>query len=222
MDPIVTLVCFAVKEEAAPFLAWSRTQPSVEVLVTGMGRRNAGQKFSESLVRHRPQFAVTAGFAGGLNPNLKPGEVLYDGDIVAPNLKTTLQDMGARAGIFLCADRVAVTAAEKKLLFETTQADAIEMESAAIRELCRAEQIPAATMRVILDPAGEDLPLDFNQLMTSDMRIDPLKLGLQLARSPLVIPKLLRFQKQARAAAESLGRVLQTTVQHLANGLLTH
>src|SRR5256885_16269842 len=36
-----TLVCFAVKEEAAPFKAAVASRPDIQILLTGMGQRNA-------------------------------------------------------------------------------------------------------------------------------------------------------------------------------------
>jgi hypothetical protein len=62
---------------------------------------------------------------------------------------------------------------------------------------------------VILDTAGEDLPLDFNRLMTPDMRMDPVKLGLSLARSPGKIPGLIRFGRQTQMASRALARALE-------------
>jgi len=35
------LVCFAVKEEAVFFRSWAGSQANVQLLVTGMGRKNA-------------------------------------------------------------------------------------------------------------------------------------------------------------------------------------
>jgi hypothetical protein len=63
-------------------------------------------------------------------------------------------------------------------------------------------------VRVILDTAEEDLPLDFNQLMNARQQMDYGKLALALARSPGKLGALLRLQKQSRAAAEALAAVL--------------
>ena len=117
--------------------------------------------------------------------------------------------LGAVRGEFHCAARVAITQSEKQALRETTKADAVEMESAVIRRICFEKQIPSATIRVISDPADEDLPLDFNALMTSDYRINYLRLIGTLLRSPSIIPALIKFQRQTISGARSLGRVLE-------------
>jgi hypothetical protein len=116
--------------------------------------------------------------------------------------------LGAISARFHCARRVAITSQEKRGLWETTAADAVEMESSVIRTLCREWKIPSATVRVISDTAFDDLPLDFNALMTSDDRIHYGKLALAVLCSPRRIPQLLAFQRQTLTAARELGRVL--------------
>src|SRR6185503_20338017 len=93
---------------------------------------------------------------------------------------------------FHCVDRVAITVDEKRELWETTGADAVEMESQIIRAICRAHGIPSATIRVISDAAQENLPLDFNALMTGDHELNYPRLVLALLSSPRKIPALLR------------------------------
>lgn len=207
------LVCFAVKEEAVFFRPWANSRADVQILITGMGRKNAQESFLNALAGSKPRLVLTCGFAGGLDPGLKCGDVIYETDDAA-GLKSALAGSGVRAGRFHCVDSVAVTSASKGELRRQTGADAVEMESGVIRAIACEEGIPGATLRVILDIAGENLPLDFNSLMTPDMRMDPIKLGLFLARSPGKIPVLIRFRKQTQMAARSLARALERVLAH--------
>ena len=205
-----TLFCFAVKEEAAPFKNASASRPDIQILLTGMGQRNAEKSIGAKLSNEKPTLVLTAGFAGALNPDLSLGTVLFSCD--EAHLQPRLLAAGALPARFHCANRVASTATEKRQLLETTHADAVEMESQIISNICREHQIPCATIRVILDTASEDLPLDFNFLMTADQEMDYRKLAFSLAKSPSKIAALLRLQKQSKAAAESLASVLLKTI----------
>ena len=205
--PARWLVFFAVKEEAKfffPLASARRTQ----VWLTGMGRRNAVENFRYAAQQLRPERVLTCGFAGGLNPELRTGTVLFDADFDA-GVADALETLHVRRARFHCAARVAVTAAEKQTLWQDTQADAVEMESAVIRELCHQSKIPSATIRVISDAADEDLVLDFNALMTAEYRISYFKLCRALIGSPATIPKLIAFQRQTVSAARELARVLE-------------
>ncbi len=203
MDPSgPVLVCFAVKEEARCFQP-EKIAGGCTTLITGMGRKNAVTAVRKALDAARHRLVVTAGFAGGLNPKLKTGALVFNEDSEA-GLAPALQAAGAVPGRFHCADRVMITAAEKAALWEATGADAVEMESAVIRTLCREFHLPSATVRVISDAADEDLPLDFNSLMTADDRINFAKLFGTVLSSPGKIPRLLKFQRQTAAAARAL------------------
>ncbi len=202
------LICFALKEEAAFFQPRARSRADVQILITGMGRKNAEEAFLKALAGGKPRWVLTCGCAGGLDPRLRCGDVVYETDDTG-DLGMALAGSGARPGEFHCVDSVAVTAASKAELRRQTGAAGVEMESGAIRAIARKQGIPSATLRVILDTAGEDLPLDFNSLMTPDMRMAPMKLGLSLARSPGKIPVLIRFRKQTQMAARALAKALE-------------
>jgi adenosylhomocysteine nucleosidase len=199
------LVCFAVKEEARPFVA--KKPQNVRTLITGMGRANAEGQVRAFIQKAKPSLVLTCGFAGGLDPAVQKGAVLFETDPPSPLLRC-LSTVGAKPAKFHCADRVAVTAQEKHALRQATGADAVEMESAHIRAICREAGIPSATVRVILDTADEDLPIDFNRLMNADYSLSFTKLALLLIRSPGKIKQLIALQKQSRDAAERLAVVL--------------
>ena len=163
------LVCFALKEEAAPFRKMAAgtvaAAQAASILITGIGRRNAETSLREFLATHSPELVLTCGFAGGLNPDLKPGDVVFEltdrrGEFHEPQtenesgarvtrpsesspLREKLAAAGAKPAKFFCADRIATTVAEKKKLRAETGADAVEMESAAIHAICRERGIPA-------------------------------------------------------------------------------
>ena len=201
------LVCFAVKEEANPFRKKIRGAIGIEVLVTGMGRRNTGLAIAKALARSRPDAVLTAGFAGGLRPGVKLGTVLFQ---TPPDtgLERVLIESGGQRGRIICGDRVASTAGEKRRLFAATNADAVEMESGVVMETCAREKIRAATVRVVLDTSEEDLPLDFNELMDAKQQLDYWKLARALLRSPRKGWSLIRLQKRSARAAEALAEVL--------------
>jgi adenosylhomocysteine nucleosidase len=210
-QPPFTLVCFAVREEAGPFQKIVRGRAGVKVLITGMGRQNTLKNIKAAL-EERPTAVLTCGFAGGLNPELEAGTVVFFAPGENP-WKAALLEVGARRAKFHCAERVAVTVAEKQRLWQTTGADAVEMESGCICEACREQHIPVVVLRVILDAAADDLPLDFNLLLTKEQRLDPAKMAMALAKAPTRLPALLRLQKQSRLAAEALAASLARLIE---------
>ncbi len=207
------LVCFALPDESRPFRRLAVAHPEIEILVTGIGQKNSERRFRAKLASavESPKYVLTCGFAGALHPGLALGEVIFSAD-AASGLAPRLLAAGAREASFHCASQIAATAAAKKTLRQATGADAVEMESEIIRRLCRERGWPSATVRVISDAASEDLPLDFNLLMTADQRLDYAKLAGAILKSPGKIFALLRLQKQTRRAAEKLAAVLARIV----------
>jgi adenosylhomocysteine nucleosidase len=228
------LVCFALKEEAAPFREMAAgtvaAAPAASILITGIGRRNAEKSVREFLAANSPELVLTCGFAGGLNPDLKLGDVVFEifprssrresaqteiGNQLEPTHVGCYEQLaaaGANPAKFFCAERIATTVAEKKKLRAETGADAVEMESAVICAICAERGIRCVTVRVISDMANEDLPLDFNQFSKTDRSLDYGKLAWAIARSPGKIGPLLKLQKQTRFAAERLASVLEKVV----------
>ena len=142
---------------------------------------------------------------------MPPEALVLNADTNFPLTQKLLQT-GARQGTYYCASTVAITAQEKAVLYAQTQCDAVEMESGIIRQMCAEQGIPSATFRVISDAAGENLPLNFNELMTPDMAMDFGKLAWALVKSPGKIPELMRFGNRVKSSAQKLGEALSKAV----------
>jgi adenosylhomocysteine nucleosidase len=207
----LTLITFAVREESEPFRERVGDRTEMVWRLTGMGPRNAERVTRQALKEHEPRLVLTCGFAGGLNPSLPAGTVIFDAE-PASGLNSVLTGLGAYAARFLTVDRVITTVAEKRSLWRRAGADAVEMESGIVRSLCREQGIPSATVRVISDAAAEDLPLDFNRLVDEDWHLSRIRLAIALLGSPTRLPALVRFGRQTRAAAERLAEVLAALI----------
>src|SRR6266478_1311947 len=104
-NPESVLVCFALKEESAPFQKIAAGKSGVSILVTGIGRQNARRSLADRLTQSTPGLVLTCGFAGGLDPALKIGDVVFEPQDASPREK--LIQAGARPGKFFCAGRIA-------------------------------------------------------------------------------------------------------------------
>lgn len=202
-----TLILIPLKEEAAPLRRRLAGRSDVTIQLIGIGAPRAERAIRAALAGPgRPERVFTCGFAGGLNPELAVGGVIFA--TANANLKAALARTEARPGVFLQAPQVVVTAEQKRTLHAGTGADAVEMESGTIQAVCREVGIPCATVRAISDTATQDMPLDFNALANADQSLNFGKLLAAIARSPGRIPALLRLQADCKRAAEALARVL--------------
>jgi len=166
---------------------------------------------ARALAEFEPDLVISAGFAGGLNPALSIGTVLFEAD-EGSGLGPKLLAAGARPGRFHCSARVVITAEEKQALWRSTGADAVEMESGPLRAICRERGVTSATVRVISDPAGETLPLDFNLLLDPEPKLRYARITLALCMSPGKIGELLRFRQRLAPAAAALAPVLARVI----------
>jgi nucleoside phosphorylase len=142
---------------------------------------------------------ISTGYCGALDPSLKIGDIVVSGEPPVTNQPFVL-------GHIHSADRVAVTAKEKKELWNATKAVAVEMEAAAVAGKAAEWGVPFRCIRVVSDVAAEDLPLDFNQMRDEAGRFALHRIVLQAIARPFnMIPALLRLNRNCRYAGKKLG-----------------
>jgi adenosylhomocysteine nucleosidase len=235
------LVTFAVEAEFAPWRklrqfshsnvgdvrAYSAQVPDGElvVLLTGVGGRRAWAQATKLIWDGNVDVCISSGLAGALRQKHRPGDVLAAKEVHATTWKKVIPSdralleiatsCGARAvDAFSSVDQVLVRSSEKVEL--SAQADAVEMESGDIMLEAVAFGAKVIAIRAISDAAEEDLPLDFNRVVTDSGAVSLTKVLSQAAAHPGSIPSLIRFGRQSRNAAGKLAIVLEACIQRLA------
>jgi len=191
----------AQKGRCGELTAWRGTLGGnrITVIHTGIGPASATAAMHELLKCEKPRRVISAGFAGGLDPALRPGDTL------AVEFPTRL--------ILSKADPLE-TPAEKVAAFRETGARIVDMESDVIGASCAAAGIPLTSVRAVSDPADESLPVPFGVWFdTRRQCARPIALVWHLLRHPAHIAPFARFvlrlPRVARALAQAIGAALR-------------
>lgn len=201
----MTALVFALPFEAA---ALQSVSPDFQVWVLHATGRRAAAAFLARLESSplAPTLVVSAGLAGGLNPNLRVGDLLrhHDSDPLPP-FATDVPH-----GTVFTAESLVASADDKRMLRLQTGADACDMESAFLFALCRDRGLPCIGLRAISDPAGQSLPIPSEALLDPQSgRPNPSAIALALLRRPTSIPAFAQLIRNAAKARASLARCLQ-------------
>lgn len=239
------LLTFAVAAEFAPWrkrrgfekIAKGKAQffrarigdSEVNVLLTGVGGKNAWLEATKAIWGGDVDICISSGLAGALRPEYHLGDVLAARAVQAAGRKQVAadrqlvrlaQEHGALAvDSFYSADHVIGLASEKREL--ASLADAVEMESREVLYEVAAFGARGVAIRGISDRADQNLPLDFNRVVTSTGEVSiPRVLG-EMVRHPSSTAGLIRFANQSRVAAEKLAAFLDRYVEAVASSMST-
>jgi adenosylhomocysteine nucleosidase len=180
----------------------------VVMLANGPGPKLARAAVDAAKENESMDGLISTGFCGGLNPALCACDIFVATEIVG--IAAALTPSSSRpfqTGKLLSMDRVVSSAEEKAEL--SKNADAVEMEAAAVAERAREWGVPFYSIRVVTDTSDEDFPLDFNRMRSEDGRFSRSRIIAAALRSPAsVVPELIKLNKRTKRAARALGDFL--------------
>jgi len=167
---------------------------------------------AEKLVAAGATCLLSFGLAGGLDPALKPGDLIVPIAVIETGV-TTHTDPGLSAriggwfgGFLFAAERIVADPQAKRRLRATTGASSVDLESGAVARVAARHNIPFAVLRAICDHANRTLPPA--ALMALDAR-GAIGLGAVLAsviRHPGQIAGMVGVARDAAAARRALIR----------------
>lgn len=161
---------------------------------------------------------LSIGIAGALSPELEVGDAVIAERVVTANeafetdakwtarLAAALPD--AHIGAILGRGAVADSADVKAALFESSRADAVDMESHLAARAARERGLPFAALRVISDRADQSLPRAVLTAINPDGSIALGRVLLSVLARPGQIRALIRTGRESEKAFAALAGML--------------
>lgn len=198
------------------------------VVESGMGFDNAARAAEALMSGDCPDLLISAGFCGGIAPELQAGDVVVAKKIIIANVEgieevpVLLSDVGRNfvarqageggrivGGTFVSASVLTSKSRLAEMLSGQYPHPVVEMESGAIAIVAAEHNIPLLAIRAVSDAADEELQFTLDEFCDPELRrICIPKVLLTVLRKPRIIPQLMRLSRSSRSAAKSLTAAL--------------
>lgn len=188
-------------------------------LAFGMGEKGVRARLKGFIEGEEPGMLILTGFAGGLQPGLRSGELLLAEGFLRPGAEGIWADQqlyseaqealgsAVQRGRLLTVARPA-SSAEKNRLGRDFPAVVVDMESWWAAELALKAEIPFLCLKAVLDPLNKPLPRPIARV-GPDGRLTP-GAWLELLREP---GELLWWAWAAHRESGALARALSRLVE---------
>lgn len=188
------------------------------IACAGPGR---GREAADRLIARGATALLSFGLAGGLDPWLKPGDLVCPGRILSADREALPADpqwhghvmadartagMEIADGALFGYDRPVAEAGTKHRLANETGAVAVDMESHSVAAVAAAHGLPFVALRAIADTADRSLPPAALAAVDAEGRIRAMAVTLALLRGPGQIPAMIELARGTRAGMTSLRR----------------
>jgi adenosylhomocysteine nucleosidase len=176
----------------------------------GGGTASGALEATRQLIDQGSDALISFGLAGGLDPALRPGELIVPSAVIVgdaryptdPELSHMLG--GATADAVLGGEAIAWSADEKRRLYDQTSAVAVDLESGAVAHSAAGRGMPFAVLRAICDPADHALPPAALTALDAHGAIAVRRIVASLMAQPGQLPSLLALAVDAAVARRSL------------------
>jgi hopanoid-associated phosphorylase len=164
---------------------------------------------------------VSFGLAGGLAPELRPGDLLLPETVRGAGAASWSVDpiwrervharlaaggLNSIPGAIVGSDNIVATASEKRALYEATGAQAVDMESHWVATVATVAGLPFLVVRALADPYDQVVPQVAREALRPDGRVRIRATLGGVIRQPGELMALLRLGRQSARGLASLRR----------------
>jgi adenosylhomocysteine nucleosidase len=183
------------------------------IVVAGKPDRRAG--LMAQAIASGATGLISFGIAGGLDPNLAPGTVLLPETVHTDRGETFYADgpwrkrllahvPGAVSGAIYGGEAVVTRAADKRMLFGSTKATAVDLESGPVARAATEAGIPFVVLRSVADPAHRNLPRAAVLGLNDEGKVAYATMLGQAVRNLHQFPALLSIAFETRRALAAM------------------
>lgn len=202
------------RDDKVGSLYFIEDHPGVALLQVGNGVKNAGENFSEFLKHYSCEAILHFGSCGALDSELKVGDLFVweSSELSSKYLPSLLQfcdesQLPHRAGKLLTLDRVLKNRSEKESAAHKYSAQAVDMESSLIADICSKNGIDYLSVRGVFDTLDDDIS-SLGEPYTDRGDLLASKLAVNLVKSPRLILQVPGLQKRMGLVNRRLGEVV--------------
>jgi len=194
----------------------------VVLMESGPGQEQAARATAALIDGHHPAWVISAGFAGGLNPELKRNDIVVADQVALPDGGQLTIEMrmprGPRlhVGRLLTVDEIVEHPAEKQRLGANHAAIAVDMETFAVADVCAQQKTRFISVRVISDGVEDQLPPEIEHLL--HQKSWGGKLGAvagSIFRRPGSVKDMWQLKERAIVASDTLAKFLSGIIEQL-------
>lgn len=179
--------------------------PQAVLVCGGIGADAARRATEAAIALFHPQLLISAGFAGGLTPEMQAGCVVTPSTIVDAR-DGSRTETGIGSGVLVTVNSTAMLEAKQRLA-ESYAAQLVDMEAAAVAKGAQTHGLPCVALKAISDESSfHMLPMD--RFISADGGFHERNLILFAGVRPWLWGRMLSLARNSRRAAKALCRSL--------------
>lgn len=204
-------------KQSGYFVSGQINDRAITILHTGVGPKNCNQRIEALLHKVRPRLVVSSGFAGAVNQNLKPGDLILAENFSDPKLlekaEQTLPDRKFYTAQVFTSTSIIDSMDERNEIALRSGAAAVDMETGGIASVCNTHGVPLLSLRAISDTPEQSFPAPPSILFDLDrQRTDYGRLLGYLLTHPASIPRLIAFGREINRIRAQLTDAIVTLI----------
>lgn len=195
------------REHHLPGKVIAYTNDFAIVTCAGMGPARATLAVQAALSLKPVTTIVSAGLAGACDPALRVGDIVRAGVVV--DARTGERFNNSRFDQALITTSVIAGSNEKRRLYASYKASAVDMEAATVARLAQTRNLPFCAIKSISDEATFEME-ELAQFATGDGQFREAAFAAHAALRPHLWPKLFALASNSKRAVQTLTHELES------------